>query len=49
MVKTGTGRSSGSDAETYKIANVDADAEAVENVTLADVNAYVQKQDLSPW
>ena len=36
------------DADTYKIANVDADAKAVENVTLADVNAYIQKAKTQP-
>ena len=36
------------DADTYKIANVDADAKAVDNVTLADVNAYIQKAKTQP-
>ena len=36
------------DADTYKIASVDADAAAVNNVTLADVDTYIQKAKAQP-
>jgi len=36
------------DADTYKIGNVDADVHAIDNVSLADVNAYIQKAKTQP-